>query len=386
MNGDRNGVDDVKQNAEQDADLVCRARQGRKEAFEHLVERYQTMALRIAARLTPNREAAQDLVQETFLEAYLSLRRLRDPEHFKSWLFGILLNLGRNRLRRQNPIRTRYSTDELSDEAIYQLVDQKPDPQQIAEERELHRVVLGAVEVLPVNQRDPIWMFYFEALSLQEIAVILGVSVNNVKVRLHRGRQSLRQKLEFLYPEFLPVDRKRYERATMTKVSIADVIKHQDKTIVMLLSESGDRVLPIWIGEFEGASIVMGMFGVQTPRSMTFDFITSLLAASNALVEEVRVETLKNETFFGIARLRIDEQVKEIDARPSDVLALAVRTGSPIYVSDDILAQHAKPARQGIVMPVELNDAEELPVPTGEGMQAILVELKATYSRLFTKK
>jgi len=148
-----------------------------------------------------------------------------------------------------------------------------------------------------------------------------------------------------------------------------------------LLNGTRDRVLPIWIGKFEGASITLGLSGFQTPRPMTYDFISNLLTASNVRLEEVRIESLKSSTFYGVAKLRVAEQVKEVDARPSDVLALAIRTGSPIFVADEIMANVAKPARPGIIMPEDLEEANELPVPTGAGMQAILDELKATIFR-----
>jgi RNA polymerase sigma factor (sigma-70 family) len=364
-----------------DAELVIQALQGHKEAFEELVDRYQALALRVAIRLTPTRESAQDLVQETLLEAYLSLGRLRRPERFKSWLLGILLNLGRNRLRRRMHQKIDPATVELGEEAIFEIPDRQPDPDQVAEERELHRTVLAAVETLPINQRQPIWMFYFEALSLQEISLLLGVSLTAVKVRLHRARHSLRQKLEIHFPEFQLIDGKVDRRQTMTRVSIVDVIKLQDKTIILLLNESRDRALPIWIGEFEGASIALGVLGFQTPRPLTFDFISSLLTASNVSLEEVRIETLKSETFYGVVKLNVGDEVREVDARPSDALALAVRTGSPIFVADEIMAQAGKATRPGIAMPEDLREAQEMPVPDGEGMQAILDELKATIFR-----
>jgi RNA polymerase sigma factor (sigma-70 family) len=369
MNGDLSNLTD--------AELVFEARQGSLEAFEKLVDRYQALALRIARRLMPTDEEAQDIVQETLLEAYLSLYRLREPERFKSWLLGILLNLGRNRLRRSLRNKAEQNQIPLDWNAAYTLADRKPLPQQVAEERELHRQVAAVVDELPANLRDAIWLFYFEAMSLQEIGVLLGISVTAVKVRLHRARHSLRKKLEVRYPEFQRIDIKAYRRKRMIKVSIADVIKHQEKTIVFLMNESQDRVLPMWIGEFEGASIVLGMSGFQTPRPLTFDFISHLLAASNAVLEEVRVESIKSDTFYGVAKLRIGDVVEEVDARPSDVLALAIRTGSPIYVADEIMAQAGKSVRPGMTMPENLHESSELPLPGGEGMQALLEEIKA---------
>jgi RNA polymerase sigma factor (sigma-70 family) len=359
-----------------DAELVLLARQGNQAAFEKLVERCQPTALRIAESLSPTRQAAEDLVQDALLEAFLSLDRLRDPERLKSWLFGILLNLGRARMRR----RAQFIEEELDPEAVYQAFDRMPGPELVAEERELHRSVLAAVADLPESQRASVWMFYFQALSLQEIAAIMGTPVSTVKVRLHRARHSLRQKLTARYPGFRTTQEPPPRSEVMIRVKIADVIKYQEKTVVMLLSEDGVHVLPIWIGEFEGASIVMGVMGFHPPRPMTFDFISNLLTISNTVLEEVRISALRNPVFYGTVRLRVGDEVKEVDARPSDVLALAARTGAPIFVSPEVMAEVGKSVRPGAPFPAEPQTAFELPAPTGEGMQAILKEIKTILS------
>jgi len=70
---------------------------------------------------------------------------------------------------------------------------------------------------------------------------------------------------------------------------------------------------------------------------MTFEFTASILAASGATLDEVRIESLREETFYAVAKIRNGNSVKEIDARPSDALGLAVRTGCPIYVSPEVM-------------------------------------------------
>jgi uncharacterized protein len=199
-------------------------------------------------------------------------------------------------------------------------------------------------------------------------------------VRLHRARHSLRQKLTARYPEFRANRESTPRSDVMIRVKIADVIKHQEKTVVMLLSEDGVHLLPIWIGEFEGASIVMGVMGFQPPRPMTFDFISNLLTVSNMVLEEVRISALRKTVFYGTVRLRMGDEVKEVDARPSDVLALAARTGTPIFVSQEVMAEAGKSVRPGAPFPAEPQTALELPAPTGEGMQAILNEIKTILS------
>ncbi len=156
----------------------------------------------------------------------------------------------------------------------------------------------------------------------------------------------------------------------MVKVIVADVLKQGDKNVVLLRDEAGDRTLPIWIGQYEGASIALALRNIPTPRPMTYSFITAILDALGAQLEEARVETLQGDTFYGIAKLQAGKQVKEVDARPSDVLALAVRTGSPIYVADEIMQRAAK-------TPKELEDAYQ----NAEGMDGIIQEMEAAFRK-----
>ena len=238
-----------------------------------------------------------------------------------------------------------------------------PPPQEIAEARELHQIVLEAVNALPSKDRDTALLFYYAQLSLREIAAMLGISVGAVKVRLHRARQRLKSRLLAEYPEIIP---RKQRRKIMIKVTIADVVKQEWKDdqgrshefhVVVLQDEAGQRVLPIWVGPFEGQSIAVGLGDFSFFRPLTFNFFVSLLQALDAQVEQVRIEMLKGNTFYAIVKIRRGKTVSEVDARPSDALALAVLTGSPIFVSEDVLkdggadipkAAKASPTRSGV--------------------------------------
>ncbi len=87
-----------------DTELVLLARQGDKAVFNQLVWRYQPMARHVAERIISNKNLAQELVQDAILQAYLSLPKLRNPNSFRSWLYGIVLNVCRNYLRRRKLI------------------------------------------------------------------------------------------------------------------------------------------------------------------------------------------------------------------------------------------------------------------------------------------
>ncbi|MDP2232786.1 MAG: bifunctional nuclease family protein [Actinomycetota bacterium] len=101
--------------------------------------------------------------------------------------------------------------------------------------------------------------------------------------------------------------------------------------------EGEGRILPIWIGHPEATSILLALQGVEPPRPMTHDLLAGVLQAVNYVVDRVEITRLEEGTFFAALVLRGDERTVTIDARPSDSIALAVRTGSPIFVAEEVL-------------------------------------------------
>lgn len=101
------------------------------------------------------------------------------------------------------------------------------------------------------------------------------------------------------------------------------------------------RLLPIWIGHPEASAILLAVEGVETPRPMTHDLLRNTIEALDVFVERVEITRVEAGTFYGALVLRGEESVRVVDARPSDCLALAVRTGSPIYVAEDVLEEAA---------------------------------------------
>jgi RNA polymerase sigma factor (sigma-70 family) len=359
-----------------DQEFVCRALAGDRDAFGGLAEHSQEVATRIALRMVSDENIAHEIVQEAMLEAYLSLEQLRDPARFRSWLIGIVLNLCRSYLREQQRMdesEQRFGREVLD---LLRQNEKAPDPQKISEAREVHRLVLSAVEDLLPPQREAALLYYYEYLSIPEIAAISGISVSAVKVRLHRARDQLRESLAPEFGEKVRYDSRKPRRKKMVEVRVVDVVKQDDRTIVFLLDEVGKRVLPIWIGSFEGMSIVTGVRGFATPRPMTFNFIANLLEAVGSRLEEVRIEAIREETFYGVAKLRTGDKVQEVDGRPSDVLALAVRTGCPIYVAEEVLKSAGKLIVEEAGFPTNLMEVKEMALPTGEGMDAILKEVE----------
>ena len=356
-----------------DVELVDLARGGDKDAFGELAQRYQSIARRFATRLTANNETARELAQEAIVRAYVALPLLRDPARFRGWLCGIVLNVFRSHLRKKSIAFS--SLEELAGDPP---MDTAPSataaiPEEIAEEQELSRIVMDGINALSTGDREATLLFYYRQMSVQETATRLGISVGTVKVRLHRARQRLRIWLVSNYPDIVP---KVQRRKVMVRVSIADVVRYQKTDgqgrpstlhVILLKEEEGQRVLPIVVGPFEGQSIAMGLAGFSTPRPTTFRFMAGLLGAANAEVEQVRVETLRATTFYAVVRVRRGKTVNEVDARPSDAIALAVLTGSPIFVAEDVL-QTAGASVPGA--PLDLSDRK--------GVESILEEVRET--------
>ncbi|MHB8858550.1 MAG: bifunctional nuclease family protein [Thermoleophilia bacterium] len=131
-----------------------------------------------------------------------------------------------------------------------------------------------------------------------------------------------------------------------------DVIGKQP--IILLKTADANKFLPIWIGHQEAAAILMKLQGTELPRPMTHDLMTSILSELHAEVLKVTVTELKENTFYALLTLKLDNGEVDVDSRPSDALALAVRTNAPIFASDRLVEENA------IEFEHEVEDAEEV--------------------------
>jgi bifunctional DNase/RNase len=109
--------------------------------------------------------------------------------------------------------------------------------------------------------------------------------------------------------------------------------------IVLLKTTDGNKFLPIWIGHPEAAAILMKLQGANTPRPMTHDLVTDLLEKLEARVTRIAVTELQDNTFYALITVALDGAEIEIDSRPSDAIALAVRSGAPIFAADSVIEE-----------------------------------------------
>src|SRR5665811_2026400 len=102
--------------------------------------------------------------------------------------------------------------------------------------------------------------------------------------------------------------------------------------IIILRDSDGQRVLPIWVGVFEANAIALQIENISTPRPMTHDLLRNALRDLDAKVQRILVSDLKDNTFYALIYVECKGEVVAIDARPSDAIALALRTQAPIFV------------------------------------------------------
>jgi len=111
--------------------------------------------------------------------------------------------------------------------------------------------------------------------------------------------------------------------------------------IVLLKTADGNKFLPIWIGHPEAAAILMKLQGAATPRPMSHDLFTDILSQLEARVVKIAVTELRENTFYAQITVAVDGTEIEIDSRPSDAIALAVRADAPIFAAESVIEESA---------------------------------------------
>lgn len=114
--------------------------------------------------------------------------------------------------------------------------------------------------------------------------------------------------------------------------------------VVVLQEAGGTRVLPIWIGQSEARAIAMELAGQKFQRPLTHDLMKTIIEGLDGKVSKITVTELRENTFFAKIYIEKGEEVIGIDARPSDSIALALRTGAPVYAAEDLLREPAAEA------------------------------------------
>ena len=221
-----------------DGDLVRLARDGDPAAFRLLVERHLPMARARAARLCPQPDDADDAVQDAFLQAFIALDRLRDPDRFAGWLGGIVANVCRAQRRRAPLTLLGDWPENLHPAAASNL----PSAEDLDRADALGRAVAG----LPPGQRHAVTLFYYADRPAGQIAGTPGAA----KASLHKARRRLREYITAHRPDLIPANSRRTPM-TAVRIAHADPTPGRQPVGLVVLADTvpaghgGHRALPI---------------------------------------------------------------------------------------------------------------------------------------------
>ena len=165
--------------------------------FWDIYDQYYTKVRKFILTLVKDEWVADDLIQETFLKIQNNLKDLKDPSKLSSWIFRIAYNLCQDHFRKLKRSRKETRIDQEGMEDFKESLIQKgPDIQKELEQRQMGKCVQDQINLLPESMRTVLLLFDIMEFNHQEIADILGSTVKNVKVRLHRARKKLKPILE----------------------------------------------------------------------------------------------------------------------------------------------------------------------------------------------
>ncbi len=179
-----------------DSELACRALNGDRQAFGELVQKYQGSIYRFALHFFRDPARAEDVTQETFLRAYRFLHTYDPTRRFATWLFTIARNQCIDR-QRETVRRDEVAADDVNP-AVLAAHRAQRSPLDVLEDRENWERLQAAVRDLPEKYKTPLILCYFDGLSYQEIADIMGISLNNVKIRIFRAKKRILKRLGLL--------------------------------------------------------------------------------------------------------------------------------------------------------------------------------------------
>jgi RNA polymerase sigma factor (sigma-70 family) len=322
-----------------DGDLVRLARGGDPAAFRLLVERHQAMVRARARQLGPDPGDVDDIMQESFLQAFLALDRLRDPDRFAGWLAGIVFNVCRS-LHRRAPVTLLADWPEpLHPTSAGGL----PSPEDLDRADALRAAVAG----LPAGQRRAVTLHYYADVPAGQVAEAPGAA----RASLHKARLRLRAYLTEHRPDLVPAS----GRTHMTTVRVARIERHIPRGpvpdrfpthVIVLADDAGRRDLPIWLLGRDSHRFADDARPADS--GPTSDELTDrLLRAAGARVTAVDIDELGPEVTVARIELATPAGPEHVSARLLDGLAMAITAGAPIRVADAVMGRMAVSAGAG---------------------------------------
>ena len=181
-----------------DNEIISRVLQGEQNAYAELVNRYQSYVFTLILRMVKSREDAEEIAQDVFVKAYRSLADFRGESKFSTWLYTITNTTSITFLRKK-----KLEVHSLDNEKVFEVADSKDSGfrANLIEQKSRVNMVNEAIAMLSPDDAEIITLFYKAEQNLEEISRILRLETNTVKVRLHRARGRLKEKMEKNFSE-----------------------------------------------------------------------------------------------------------------------------------------------------------------------------------------
>jgi RNA polymerase sigma factor (sigma-70 family) len=175
---------------------VAKGKNGDRQALTEIYNSTNRMVYFNALKLTQNEEDAQDIVQETYMQAFRSLNRLQDDKAFIKWLKTIVINLSKNYLKKHRPVL--FQTDEQEEQVLRNIPEISEEflPEEYADKKETCRLIMNIVDRLPDAQRTAVLLYYFNELPVEEVAEIMETKDGTIKSRLNYARKKIKEEVE----------------------------------------------------------------------------------------------------------------------------------------------------------------------------------------------
>jgi len=173
---------------------IGKIKQGDPSAYAVLVDKYKKLAYNVALQLTENREDAEEVAQDAFVKAYQALDTYKGDSKFSTWLYRIVYNTAISRMRKKK-LNTK-SIDEDYSTSVSVIATQSSVKKMEVDERK--KFINLALERMNGDEKSLLTLFYLEENSVDEVSQVTGLSISNVKVKLHRARKKLYLQLEAL--------------------------------------------------------------------------------------------------------------------------------------------------------------------------------------------
>ena len=193
----------------EEQDLLNKLKKGNEESFRLVVDKYQRLVLNSCYRFVLNRETAEDLTQEVFIEVYRSINMFRGESKISTWIYRIAISKSLDYLKSKKRKKRFVVLKSLTDsETSRNKFEQIPDnnnlgPQMIIENEDRIKILAAAVDKLPENQKIAFTLSKYDEMSYQEIAEVLDLTISSVESLIHRAKVNLKKKLYKYYKDLI---------------------------------------------------------------------------------------------------------------------------------------------------------------------------------------